>query len=94
MTVNAAVEQLLEIETKRGENVYSKDTIAVGLARIGSPTQCIVAGTLEELLMVDFGGPLHSLVLVGEMHFLEADMLREFAFDKETFDRFAVVSNH
>ncbi|KAJ3069089.1 diphthine synthase [Podochytrium sp. JEL0797] len=76
MTVNQAVEQLLEIEDKRGENVYSRHTIAVGLSRVGNPDQRIIAGTLEELVDVDFGEPLHSLVLAGEMHFLEADILR------------------
>ncbi|KAJ3069087.1 diphthine synthase [Podochytrium sp. JEL0797] len=94
MTVNQAVEQLLEIEDKRGENVYSRHTIAVGLSRVGNPDQRIIAGTLEELVDVDFGEPLHSLVLAGEMHFLEADILRTFAVNRETFDKYAQVSNH
>jgi len=38
---------------------------------IGSSTQRIVSGSLEELLTVDFGPPLHSLVIVGDLHELE-----------------------
>ncbi|KAI8908957.1 tetrapyrrole methylase [Gorgonomyces haynaldii] len=91
MTINQAVEQLLEIEDKRQEKVLSPDAIGVGVARVGTDTQQIVAGTLSELLQVDFGGPLHSLVLAGEMHFLEADSLREFAVNKETFDKHANI---
>ncbi|KAJ3082223.1 diphthine synthase [Quaeritorhiza haematococci] len=97
MTVNQAVEQLLEIEERRGEGVYTKDTIAVGLVRLGSikddekEGQLIVSGTLEELLTVDFGAPLHSLVIAGKMHFLEADMLKTFAVNPETFDKFAEI---
>ncbi|KAJ3413744.1 diphthine synthase [Chytridiales sp. JEL 0842] len=94
MTVNTAVEQLLEIEEKRQENVYNKNTIAVGLSRVGAPDQRIIAGTMEELLTADFGEPLHSLVIAGEMHFLEADMVRGFAVNPETFDKYAQILKH
>ncbi|KAI9015057.1 tetrapyrrole methylase [Gaertneriomyces semiglobifer] len=91
MTVNQCVEQLLEVEERRKENIYSADTIAVGLARVGCNDQKVVAGTLQELLDVDFGGPLHSLVIAGPMHFLEADALRVFAVNPETFNKHAVI---
>ncbi|KAJ3025166.1 UNVERIFIED_CONTAM: diphthine synthase [Siphonaria sp. JEL0065] len=94
MTVNQAVEQLLEIEDKRQEGVYNRNTIAVGMSRVGAPDQRIIAGTLEELLDADFGEPLHSLVLAGEMHFLEADILRTFAINVDTFNQYAQVSDH
>ncbi len=35
----------------------------------------VISGTMEELLKVDFGGPLHSLVIPGECHFIETEML-------------------
>lgn len=38
---------------------------------MGQKTQCVRSGTLAELVEIDFGGPLHSLVLAGEMHELE-----------------------
>ncbi|KAI8143181.1 diphthine synthase [Fennellomyces sp. T-0311] len=88
MTINQAVEQLLEIEENREEGICTPSTLAIGCARIGTSTQQIVAGSLEELVQVDFGGPLHSLVLVGSrMHHMEADFIREFAVDKKTFDQ-------
>jgi diphthine synthase len=91
MTVNQCVEQLLEIEDRRQENVYSKDSIGVGLSRIGSDDQQIVCGTLEELVEHDFGKPLHSFVIAGKMHFLEADTLEQYAINKETFRKFAHI---
>nr|KAJ3419788.1 diphthine synthase [Polyrhizophydium stewartii] len=94
MTVNQAVEQLLEIEEKRQQNVYSPNTIAVGLARVGAEDQTIIAGTMQELLTADFGGPLHSFVIPGNMHFLEADILRTYAVNRETFNANAVVLEH
>ena len=54
--------------------------LAIGLARVGQgAAQVIVSGTLAQLARVDFGPPLHSLVLVGgDMHELEAAMFEHF----------------
>ena len=79
MTVNRAIEQLMEIEGLRGQGVYAWDTPAAGFARVGADDQQIVYGTMKELLDVDFGAPLHSLVIPGEMHFLETDYLKTFS---------------
>ncbi|KAI8822758.1 tetrapyrrole methylase [Chytriomyces cf. hyalinus JEL632] len=64
------------------------------MSRIGTPDQRIICGTLQELLEADFGEPLHSLVLAGEMHFLEADILKTFAINVDTFNQYAQVSDH
>lgn len=42
------------------------------------PGERIVAGPLGRLRDVDFGPPLHSLVIVGDMHEMEEVMLRQF----------------
>lgn len=42
------------------------------------PGERIVAGPLGRLIDVDFGPPLHSLVIVGEMHEMEEEMLNQF----------------
>jgi diphthine synthase len=94
MTVNQAIEQLLEVEEKRQQGAYSRQTIAVGMARIGADNQMIVSGTMEELMSVDFGAPLHSLVIPGRMHFMEADLLKQFAINRETFVVNAEVMEH
>ena len=75
MTVNTAVEQLLEIESIRKEGVLASSTLAVGMARLGQESQQIVFGTLAELLVQDFGLPLHCLALCGELHPLEMQYL-------------------
>ncbi|CAM6126297.1 unnamed protein product [Calypogeia fissa] len=78
MSVNTAVEQLLEVEESRKEKAYTEGTLAVGMARLGSPDQLIVAGTLKELHDVDFGTPLHCLVITGSVHVMEEEMLNFF----------------
>ncbi|CAM9504860.1 unnamed protein product [Laminaria digitata] len=76
MTVGTALEQLLEVEARKGEGVYGPDSLCVGLVRLGQPTQQIVAGSMSELLDVDFGAPLHSLVICGTTHPLEDELLK------------------
>ncbi|KAL0933384.1 diphthine synthase [Colletotrichum truncatum] len=90
MTVGQCAAQMLEIEEEKKEGVYEPDSLAVGAARVGGKTEKFVAGTLKELCDTDeiLGGPLHSMVLLGRRaHELERDYIREFAFNKETFDK-------
>ncbi|XP_028784695.1 probable diphthine methyl ester synthase isoform X3 [Neltuma alba] len=75
MTINTAIEQLLEIGQAREDPVYTEDTECVGFARLGSEDQMIVAGTMRQLRSIDFGAPLHCLVIIGKMHPLEEEML-------------------
>ena len=66
---------------------YTEDSVAVGVARIGSDTQQIICSTMRQLLSVDLGKPLHSLVIPApNIHFLERDMLRQFALDPKVLD--------
>lgn len=37
-------------------------------------------GSLEELLRVDFGGPLHCMAICGEMHALEEEVYHHVIF--------------
>jgi diphthine synthase len=87
MTVAQCATQMLEIEEERRQGICSKEALAVGVARLGSEDQEIIAGTLEELSTADLGRPLHSLVLCGKkMHEMEWEYVRGFALDGEKFD--------
>jgi len=87
MSIATACEQLLEIEEQKQQGVCTAETVAVGLARVGTDDEKIVAGTLEELKHVDFGGPLHSLIIVGtNVHELEVDYLRGFSVNEKLLD--------
>ena len=73
MSVTQAVEQLLEVEADRKTGAISPDTICCGVARVGAPDQQIVFAPLSKLGSVDFGGPLHSVVVAGDIHECETD---------------------
>ncbi len=68
--------------------VYAPRTVCVGVARVGADDQRIVAGTLSELLSVDLGPPLHSLVMAGRMHVVEAEYLKQFAVRPASIDEY------
>ncbi|KAL8842911.1 MAG: hypothetical protein Q9170_000315 [Blastenia crenularia] len=88
MTASQCAAQMLEIEEDRGEHTYEPESLAVGVARLGAPDQCIAAGTLKQLTEIDLGPPLHSLVLLGKRtHDLERESIRGYAIDQEKFDR-------
>lgn len=42
----------------------------------------IVSGTLSELLDIDFGDPLHTLVIPGDMHYIELDMYEHYHWNR------------
>jgi diphthine synthase len=46
----------------------------------------MVAGTLEELSKLDMGGPLHSLIICGDLHDLELEVLKEFLVEGSTYE--------
>lgn len=76
MTVAEAIEILLEIESRKKQDVFTKNTFCVGCARIGSDDFVIKAGTAAELQDHDFGKAPHCLIVPGELHFVEEDALK------------------
>ncbi|CAL4939443.1 unnamed protein product [Urochloa decumbens] len=77
MTVNIAISQLLEVLEMRGEPepAYDEDSLCIGVARLGSDDEKIVAGPMGKLIDLDFGPPPHCLVIVGETTLVEEEML-------------------
>ncbi len=79
MTVREGVELLLEMEQRCGNDVITEDTVLAGVARASSPEPVTKAGYPAELLDVDFGPPLHTLLVPGDLHQMEARALVELA---------------
>jgi diphthine synthase len=75
MSVNDAIEYLLKLELKLDKKVFTRDTLCVGVARLGAKDQQIVAGKAKDLLKADFGKPVHCLVVPGKLHFMEEEAL-------------------
>ncbi|VEN41824.1 unnamed protein product [Callosobruchus maculatus] len=79
MSVKEAAIQLLEILKSSDSTVIDEKCLCIGLARVGSETQQIVACSLSKMASVDLGEPLHSLIVVGpKLHPLEDEYLQQF----------------
>jgi diphthine synthase len=75
MTANEGMHLLLEIEKKIKKEIISKNSIICVVARAGSDKPLTLAGKIKDLIKIDFGLPLHSLVLPGKLHFIEIESL-------------------
>ncbi len=75
LTVKEALQTLLEIEKRKKEQVVTKKTLAIGVARAGSPKPAVKAGYIEDVIEHDFGAPPHTLIVPGKLHFMEAEAL-------------------
>ncbi|ORM39683.1 putative diphthine methyl ester synthase [Babesia sp. Xinjiang] len=83
MTVNVAIEQIQQVDQTKQQ--INNSTRAFGVARLGSKTAKIVAGTLDQLKNVQFGEPLHSMVICApKLHDIE----------EEYFNHYAQKTNH
>lgn len=76
MTIKQAIDNLLSIEDKKGLGVFTKNTLVVGCARIGSDKAIIKVGQAGKISEQDFGEPLHCLIVPGKLHFIEEKALR------------------
>ncbi|MAF99017.1 MAG: diphthine synthase [Nanoarchaeota archaeon] len=74
MIVSEALQILEQIESRKQEKVISDDLLVVGCARLGSDS-IIKAGKLSDIKKFDFGKPLHSLIIPGDLHFVEEEYL-------------------
>ncbi len=75
MTVGEGVSLLEEMARKKQLTI----PLYVGIARAGSNVPVVHAGTAETLCSMDFGPPLHVLVVPGDLHDMERTYLARFA---------------
>ncbi len=79
MTAHQAIEWLLEGEKKWQERLITDKTLLCVVSKAGSPEEQVFAGYPQDLLAMDIGAPLHTLVLPGNLHFMESYALVNFA---------------
>jgi len=79
MTVSEALGIIFNIENKKKENVISEDTLVIGCARLGTADFVVKSGPLKEIREFDFGAPPHCIIIPGQMHFVEKEMVDSYA---------------
>ncbi|CAG9313816.1 unnamed protein product [Blepharisma stoltei] len=77
MTANIACQQILEAEDNTQSGLIQRNDLVIGLLRMGTPQQTIVVKPIEEMAnMENLGDPLHSLIIPGELHEIEQEMMQ------------------
>lgn len=79
MTANEALDVLCAIEEDLDLDVMTQERLVCVVARAGSADCLTAAGFARDMAKRDFGPPLHTLVIPGDLHFLEAKALVELA---------------
>jgi diphthine synthase len=75
MTVPYAIGLLEEMAKKAGTHI----TLYIGIARAGSESPVVAAGSADSLMRTDFGPPLHILIIPATLHVVEREYLELFA---------------
>ena len=76
MTANEAMNLLLEMEEKTKGDIFKQDNYICVVARAGSDEPLVVAGKINDLIDKNFGPPLHTIVVPGDLHFMELEALK------------------
>lgn len=81
MTINEGLNLLLEMEKQKQEKILNPETFVLGCARLTAEDEKIIYGKIKDLLNYNFGLPLHSIIVPGELHFVEEEILENFKFN-------------
>jgi diphthine synthase len=79
LSIKEAVQLLYQVEVKKQQKIITADTVAIGIARAGSDQPTLKADFIKNLAGFDFGEPPFSLIIPGDLHFMEIDALIAFA---------------
>ena len=71
LLIPEALDMLERMEGKTGLSTLKEDTLMCGIARAGSIDPLVACGTMAQLRKVEWGGPLHTMVLPGKLDPIE-----------------------
>ena len=75
MTANEGLDILMELEARKGRGVLTGERLVCVVGRAGSSDPVVRAGPLGLLRSESLGPPHHTIVVPGELHFMEAEAL-------------------
>ena len=77
LSVHDVIRYLLRVEMKRGQRLFTDNTLCVGCTKLGSLDQIIRVGKASELLQYIFKGGMHCLIVPAKnLHFMEEEALK------------------
>lgn len=77
MTANEAIEQILYAEEHSRQGLFTQDTKLFVVCRFATDRELVVYDLARNLLVMDFGEPLHSLIIPAKLTFIEEEFVGE-----------------
>jgi len=74
MTANEAIKLLLEMERRKKEGIIKKDRL-LAVISISKDVRVVKAGYAGDMMDEDFGRHIHSIIIPGKLHIMEAKAL-------------------
>jgi diphthine synthase len=75
LKIPEAIETLIAINDKRKEKIFTKDTLVISCARLGSETALIKSGKASEIMKADFGKPPYCLIVPAKLNHKEEEFI-------------------
>jgi diphthine synthase len=72
---NKSNNHLFDDSNEINEIAIDENTLAIGIARVGSKDAIVRADKISKLIDFDFGDPLHCIVIPSKLHIVEAEYL-------------------
>ena len=79
MTANEGLKLLIDMEKKLKKNLLKENTKVCVVSGAGSEKPVIRADSIKNLINLDFGKMLHTIVIPGDLHFMEIEALKVLA---------------
>ncbi|MFC1728314.1 diphthine synthase [Nanoarchaeota archaeon] len=71
LTIKEGIDKLIE-------GGFKEDTLCVGCARLGSKDFVVKTGTAKELKEFEFGSAPYCLIVPGDLHFVEEEIIKNY----------------
>lgn len=78
MTINEAIEQILYCENEHNYGFINDSSKIFAICRFSTDNELVVYDTIEKLIKVDYGSPLHSLIIPAKLSFIEEEYVGYF----------------
>lgn len=75
MTVNEAIEEILYADETTGRSIVTPDTELFAVCRFATDTELVRFDKVSNLLKMDFGAPLHSLIIPAKLCVIEKEFI-------------------
>ncbi len=76
MSANEGMQLLLQLENIKKQNIITGETLICALSQVSASKPLIKCGKLKNLITYDLGPKPHTIIIPGELHFMEQEAVK------------------